>query len=457
MESLKPPRYLPENMSLHKWLPKTGSSRTVGARYYIDPRLSRLYHFLPVHPATFSRIEMKGVQGVMTTGPEPWPGGRASRYGLALLATGLVLVLRGVLDPAIGGYIPYLAVLPAVLFAARCCGWGPTLLVTLLAFLGEQYWFIPPVHSLRIVGAAERTGTLVYFFVCFTIIIFAETSRRAMAKLAVTTGKLRQASEELGRSHCELELRVAERTSQLQQKNDELINQAEVVRELSGRLLQMQDEERRRIARELHDSGGHLIAAMSINLAEVERERDHLSSKAAHAVTENSSMVQELSRQIRTISHLLHPPLLDEVGLASALQWYVEGFAERSKIQVSLELPGDFERLPPEIETAVFRIVQECLTNVHRHSGGSTAVVRIANTSSREAVGDGVRGENRSWNARYARTSSPVRWPAGNKFHTGPYPNCSHAFQRAPPNQIRLPLLTYRRCLLILRASRAHG
>ena len=114
-----------------------------------------------------SRIEMKGVQGVMTRWTEPWPWSGASRYGLALLATGLVLVLRGVLDPVIGGYIPYLAVLPAVLFAARCCGWGPSLLVTLLAFLGEQYWFIPPVHSLRIVGAAERTGTLVYFFVCF--------------------------------------------------------------------------------------------------------------------------------------------------------------------------------------------------------------------------------------------------------------------------------------------------
>jgi signal transduction histidine kinase len=377
-------------MSLHKWLPKTGSSRTVGARYYIDPRLSRLYHFfqsfLPVLPATFSRIKMKGVQGVMTRWTEPWPWSRASRYGLALLATALVLVLRGVLDPVIGGYIPYLAVLPAVLFAARCCGWGPSLLVILVAFLGEQYWFIPPVHSLRIVGAAERTGTLVYFFVCFTIIIFAETSRRAMAKLAVTTGKLRQASEELGRSYGELELRVAKRTSQLQQKNDELINQAEVVRELSGRLLQMQDEERRRIARELHDSVGQIIAAMSINLAKVERERDHLSSNAAHAITENSSMVQELSRQIRTISHLLHPPLLDEVGLASALQCYVEGFSERSKIQVSLEMPADFGRLSPEMETAIFRIVQECLTNVHRHSTSSTALVRIANTANQLRV-----------------------------------------------------------------------
>jgi signal transduction histidine kinase len=131
----------------------------------------------------------------------------------------------------------------------------------------------------------------------------------------------------------------------------------------------------------LHDSVGQIIVAMAINLSEVERETGHLSSKAARAVTENSAMVQELSRQIRTISHLLHPPLLDEVGLPSALRWYVEGFAERSKIQVSLEVPGDFGRLSPEMETAIFRIVQECLTNVHRHSGSSTAVVRMVKTA----------------------------------------------------------------------------
>jgi signal transduction histidine kinase len=94
-------------------------------------------------------------------------------------------------------------------------------------------------------------------------------------------------------------------------------------------------------------------------------------------IADSINFVAELSRQIRTISHLLHPPLLDEVGLASALQWYVEGFAERSKIRVSLDLPRDLGRLPREMETALFRIVQECLTNVHRHSGSSTAAVRI--------------------------------------------------------------------------------
>ena len=332
---------------------------------------------------------------------QSWPRSRVQRYALALLVTTLSLLLRAALDPAISSYVPYLAVLPGVIFAARFCGLGPSLLAMFLAFLGEQYWFIPPAHSLRIVGPAESAGTIVYFVVSLTIIIFAETNRRTLAKLAISTEQLRKTGEELGRSRDELERRVIERTSELQEKNTELRNQAEVVRQLSGRLLQMQDEERRRIARELHDSVGQLIAAMSINLSEVERENTRLSPKAAAAIAENSALVQELSRQIRTISYLLHPPLLDEVGLASALQWYVDGFAERSKIKVSLELPPDFGRLSSEMETAIFRIVQECLTNVHRHSGSPTVAIRIANVANQlrvevEDAGKGISPQKQS-------------------------------------------------------------
>jgi len=268
------------------------------------------------------------------------------RYTVAFLVTALFLFLRGVLDPMIGSYVPYLAVLPAIAFSAWFCGLGPSILSMLLAFLGEQYWFIPPTHTLRIVGTAESAGALVYFLVSLTIIVFAEANRRTAAKLALSTDQLRQSGEELSRSHSELERRVTERTSQLQERNIELREQAEIVRELSGRLLQMQDEERRRIARELHDSVGQIVAAMGINLSLVERESERISPAAAAAVAENSALTQELSRQISTISHLLHPPLLDEVGLTSALKWYVEGFAERSKIQVSLDLPADSAAYP---------------------------------------------------------------------------------------------------------------
>jgi len=95
------------------------------------------------------------------------------------------------------------------------------------------------------------------------------------------------------------------------------------------------------------------------------------------AVADNAQLVDQVSREIRTISYLLHPPLLDIAGLASALRWYVDGFSERSKIKVELEIPDSFSRLPDELEIAIFRIVQECLTNIHRHSGSSTATIRL--------------------------------------------------------------------------------
>ena len=175
-----------------------------------------------------------------------------------------------------------------------------------------------------------------------------------------------------------LEDRVRERTAELEMKNLELVRQTEVVRELSARLLQIQDEERRRIARELHDSVGQMLAAVNMNLAHVSREASSLSPDAAKALADNASLLEQISTEIRTISHLLHPPLLDEVGLESALQWYIDGFSERSKIQVALELPEDFGRLPRNLEITLFRVVQECLTNIHRHSGSSTAAIRVA-------------------------------------------------------------------------------
>jgi PAS domain S-box-containing protein len=192
----------------------------------------------------------------------------------------------------------------------------------------------------------------------------------------VTARKLAEA--ELIRAHDELERRVEERTHDLQDKNNELVKQAEIVRELSARLLQLQDAERRHIARELHDSVGQYLAAMNMNIAAVRREKEKLSSTAAQCLEDTAAIQEQLSNEIRTMSYLLHPPLLDESGLESAIKWYIEGFAERSKIKVNLKMPPDLERLPRELELSLFRIVQECLTNVHRHSGSSTAVVRLS-------------------------------------------------------------------------------
>ena len=157
----------------------------------------------------------------------------------------------------------------------------------------------------------------------------------------------------------------------------ELHRKTQQLEMLNARMTALQDEERRRIARELHDSVGQLLAAICMNNASVETEFHKLSPSAAKRVAENDAMVKEISRQIRTISHLLHPPLLDEAGLASALQWYVEGFSERSKIDARLDIPREFAGLSKEMELSIFRVVQECLTNIHRHAGSPTAGIRI--------------------------------------------------------------------------------
>ena len=178
--------------------------------------------------------------------------------------------------------------------------------------------------------------------------------------------------------HDHLELRVSERTAELEKKNRELLKQTEVVRDLSGRLLQIQDEERRRIARELHDSAGQLLAAINMNISKVAREKEKLSTGAGRSVEEATDLVEQALVEIRTMSHLLHPPMLDEVGLESAIRGFIEGFAQRSRIDVNLIVAPGFERLSPDQEIAIFRVIQECLTNVHRHSGSRKAEVRLA-------------------------------------------------------------------------------
>jgi signal transduction histidine kinase len=168
----------------------------------------------------------------------------------------------------------------------------------------------------------------------------------------------------------ELEVRVKERTAELEEKSAQ-------IRRLSAHLMKVQDEERRKIARELHDSTGQYLAILNINLSKISKLNEMQSESANKLVTESMAITGELTSHLRTVSYLLHPPLLDEVGLASALRWYVQGFSERSKISVSLIVSDDFGRLPENLEIALFRIVQECLTNVHRHAGCQSARVEL--------------------------------------------------------------------------------
>ena len=158
----------------------------------------------------------------------------------------------------------------------------------------------------------------------------------------------------------------------------DVLRQAEQLRDLSSRLLQAQDQERRRIARELHDSAGQLLTALGINLARIAQRVTESSPQVAKEAADSQHLVQQLSQEIRTMSYLLHPPLLDETGLSEAIRWYTQGLMERSALEIQLSIPEDLGRLPREMELVVFRLVQECLTNIHRHSGSKGAFIRIS-------------------------------------------------------------------------------
>jgi PAS domain S-box-containing protein len=167
-----------------------------------------------------------------------------------------------------------------------------------------------------------------------------------------------------------LDTQVQFRTRELERRNSEL-------RELSGRLLESQDVERRHIARELHDSAGQTLAALGMSLARLAQDAKHNPDQLAKGIEDAECLVQHLTQEIRTTSYLLHPPMLDEIGLSSALSWYVQGLAERSSLQIDLKVPENFGRLPAEMELLIFRLVQESLTNIHRHSGSKTAQIRL--------------------------------------------------------------------------------
>ena len=155
----------------------------------------------------------------------------------------------------------------------------------------------------------------------------------------------------------------------------------EAQRELSVKLMRMQDEERRKISRELHDMTGPVMSSVLMNLAVVERDSAILSEQSRAALREAEALARRCTSDIRTMSYLLHPPLLTEVGLAAAVQWCLDGFSQHTGIDTHLEAPADLGRLPEETEISLFRVVQECLTNIHKHAHSRTATIlmHIAN------------------------------------------------------------------------------
>lgn len=180
--------------------------------------------------------------------------------------------------------------------------------------------------------------------------------------------RLERAEAALRKAHGELERQVQERTRELE---DSLF----ALRRLSASVLRVQDEERRRVARDLHDTVGQTLTAVKISLFRLENEiKGH--SQTANRLAELNELTNQALQEIRTTSYLLHPPLLDEAGFSAAAAWYVEGFNKRSPIQVRLQLPKAI-RLPASIEIVLFRVLQESLTNISKHADSATVDVLL--------------------------------------------------------------------------------
>ncbi|MBV9484362.1 MAG: PAS domain S-box protein [Acidobacteria bacterium] len=301
---------------------------------------------------------------------------------------------------------------------------------------GVFRWFLT-----RAVPVREQRNRVVRWFGTNTNV---HEQREANKALETSRQELNSALAQLTKAHEELEIRVKQRTADLERAEESL-------RALSGRLLQAQDEERRRIARELHDSAGQLLTALNMNLVPIQSEAHKLAPASVRAVSESLQLIEQLSTELRTISHLLHPPMLDEAGLEFALQWYVEGFAERSNIEVDFEFAPDLGRLSRDAEIAIFRLVQESLTNIHRHSDSATASVRVFREG--EEIVARVSDQGRGMPAEYLDGRGIVkagvgvqgmrerlRQLKGNlKIHSGPGGTTVEAILPAPVAQLSTP------------------
>jgi signal transduction histidine kinase len=250
-------------------------------------------------------------------------------------------------------------------------------------------WSTPQQHTLHLANASTALTVLGAFYSRHGSAQGPDFANRILALVIIWIAAVicilrKQTVEKLRDSFAELEIRVQQRTAELTKVNESL--QAEIadrktaesaLRQLSGRLLTLQDEERRRIARELHDTTAQSLAAIAVNLARVEKLAPNLDPKASDVLADSLALAEQCSREIRTLSYLLHPPLLEEAGLAAALGWYANGFTQRSNVKVALDVAADLGHLPNAVEMTLFRIVQESLTNIARHSGSPTATISL--------------------------------------------------------------------------------
>jgi signal transduction histidine kinase len=237
---------------------------------------------------------------------------------------------------------------------------GFTHLMEVIVLWKPVYWLAGGVKSVTAIASVITAIALpLQVPKVHQMIVAAEVSEERRRRLEQTNEELSQANQQLRNEI--MKRTVAE----------------ESLRHLSGSLLQAQDHERRRFARELHDSVGQLLTGAVLSVSAVRRQAAGLTHNSSRLLSECADCMKQALREVRTISYLLHPPMLDETGLGDALRWFVRGFAERSGVQVELDISSDLDQLSRDLRTAVFRIVQESLTNIHRHSGSRTAEISL--------------------------------------------------------------------------------
>jgi len=292
-----------------------------------------------------------------------------ARYAVALAAGLLAILLRASVEPVLGHVGFYVTVYIAVVFTSLVCGLGPSILTAVIATGGIVYWFVDPRKTFVISDRRDIHGLIACLVVCSVLIALGETNRRKRLQILEARQQLEERVQE----------RTAELSEALARLESEIVvrEQAEQqLRQLSVRLMTAQDEERRHIARELHDSAGQTLAAIKMTLVllhPIETRAPELS----RFMDDLDALADEALQQVRTMSYLLHPPLLDEAGIASAARWFVEGFAKRSGLEVHCDIPERMDRLPGDCELVLFRVLQESLTNVHRHSAASAVSITL--------------------------------------------------------------------------------
>jgi signal transduction histidine kinase len=248
----------------------------------------------------------------------------------------------------------------------------------LLKICGEHSGVIPVESYTALISQDQRLRTI------------AQLQQKAQA-LETEIAERRRAEESLRLNQANLESLVEQRTAAL--------------RQLTSRLLSLQDSERRRIARELHDSLGQYLVALKLNVDLLRQ-----SPGRGELWSQSEELMKRCIAEVRTLSYLLHPPTMDAVGIASAAKWYVEGFSLRSGLKLTLDVPDDPVRLPEATELALFRVLQEALTNVHRHSGASAADILIRRSSGQVVleVRDNGRGMDQEMLNRFRQTGAGV-------------------------------------------------